>query len=74
MNCPTCGGQMWRTEPGFMRCPNDHVLAVEAVEGVDMKVARVDRPSRRERLQDYLICYFAGATTTAIVAVLVERL
>ena len=65
---------MWNYGPGQMRCSNDHVFAQVAVEGVSERVIRIDTPTRRERLQDALICFFAGGITTAIVAVLVERL
>lgn len=74
MNCPECGEQMWNYGPGQMRCSNGHVFAQVAIEGVQERVIRVDTPTRRERLQDALICFFAGASATAIVAVLVERL
>ena len=74
MNCPTCDAQMWNTMPGYQRCPNDHLWRIEELSAPEAKVIRVDQPSRHERIGDALVCFFAGAMTTSIVAVLVERL
>lgn len=59
---------MWNYEPGQMRCPNDHVFAIESIEGVQARVIRIDRPSRRERLGDAL----AGFCAAAALAVIIE--
>lgn len=70
MTCPECGAQMWNYEAGQMRCDNGHVFAIEALEGVQAKVIRVDRPSRRERLQDVAIGFFAAGALAIILEVL----
>lgn len=58
---------MWNYEPGQMRCDSGHVFAIQALEGVQAKVVRVDRPSRRERLQDVAVGFFAaGALAIAL--------
>jgi hypothetical protein len=61
MNCPTCDAQMWNTEPGFKRCPNDHLFRIEEVVEPTTKVIRVDRPSARERLGDFVLGAAVGA-------------
>jgi hypothetical protein len=74
MICPECGEQMWNYGPGQMRCSKDHVFATVSIKELPERIVRVDSLSRRERLIDYTLCYGVGAISTAIVAVLVERL
>ena len=67
MNCPTCDAQMWNTEPGFKRCPNDHVFRIEEITEAPVKVIRVDRPSAFERLRDYGFGCASGCALTLVV-------
>jgi hypothetical protein len=74
MTCPECGAQMWNYEPETMRCDRGHVFAIEALEGVQAKVVRVDRPSMRERLTEFAVGVITGGTMVAVVVVLVDKL
>lgn len=56
---------MWHYEGGW-RCRNDHVFAETAVEGVQHKVIRIDRPSARERLQDFFLGTATGGMLVAL--------
>lgn len=69
MQCPTCDAQMWNTEPGYKRCPNDHLFRIEELSEPIVKVIRVDRPSARERLGDFGLGLLAGviASNAALV-------
>lgn len=66
MTCPECGAQMWNYEAGQMRCDNQHVFAIAALEGVQTKVIRIDRPSTRERLQDFVLGLVAAGVLLAV--------
>ena len=70
MICPECSQQMWNYEQGQMRCSNDHVFLIEDVVGKRKFVTRIDRPSTRERLQDFLLGLASGCGLAIAVEVL----
>lgn len=75
MNCPTCDAQMWNTEPGFKRCPNDHLWRIEDLTGSqEVRVVRIDRPSTRERLGDFVLGAAVGAIASNAALVVVHVL
>jgi hypothetical protein len=74
MTCPECGQQMWNYETGQMRCANDHVFAITALEGVQAHVIRVDRPSPQERFQDFALGTLCGALIVEFAQILVDYL